>query len=338
MDIFDKLNFYEKVDTEKAWEQFVDMRNKHKRTRILRILGTGSIAAAVIAIGVVATKLYDKEATDTPIVAYNGTEITPKYEHATITVGGNTIELADGTTVSGEDGSVVKDANGSILYNNVKSEPMTLNVPRGGEYSLTLSDGTHIWLNAESELHFPSHFTSDTRIISIKGEAYMEVAKDISRPFIVKTGNAQVHVTGTRFNVRNYQDESSLKVTLVSGAVTMESVDDGKKMVELTPGKQFTLNNSTGKHTVTYADISEVLAWHNGIFVFEQKTLLSMANELSRWYDIKIEVDPSVAQLRYSGELNRSQSIEPLLKILRRTGELDFEKTSTGMKIFKKLK
>ena len=337
MKISDKLEFYDHVNVDKAWSEFISKRNAKKRMRSLPMWTiVGGVAAAIVAIAIVSVHLYNSNDDASEIVAYSGAEITPKYEHATITVGGKTIELSEGSTVSGDDGSIVRDADGNILYNNVDSEPMLLSVPRGGEYSMILSDGTKVWLNAESELEFPSHFTTNTRAVTLKGEAYMEVAADNTHPFLVQVGDAQVHVTGTRFNVRHYTADKSISVTLVSGAVSMEEKGSGKNLANLTPGNQFTYDTATGKYAVTSADISSALAWHNGIFVFEQATVAAMAVELSRWYDIQIEVDPAVAQQRYSGELNRSESIEPLLKVLRRTGELDFVKTNTGMRIIKK--
>lgn len=337
MKISEKLEFYDHVNVGKAWSEFMSKRNAKKRMRNLRMWTiVGGVAAAIVAIAIVGVQLYDSNDEASDMVAYSGAEVTPKYEHATITVGGKTIELCEGSTVSGDDGSVVRDADGNILYNNVDSEPMLLSVPRGGEYSMILSDGTKVWLNAESELEFPSHFSSNTRTVTLKGEAYMEVAKDVRHPFLVQVGDAQVHVKGTRFNVRHYNDEKSINVTLVSGAVSMEEKESGKNLANLTPGNQFTYDTATAKFSVTAADISSALAWHNGIFVFEQETVAAMAVELSRWYDIQIDVDPSVAHQRYSGELNRSESIEPLLKVLRRTGELDFVKTNTGMRIIKR--
>ena len=146
-----------------------------------------------------------------------------------------------------------------------------LSIPRGGEFTMTLADGTRVWLNSESELHFPLQFGGEQRIVQLTGEAYFEVAKDAARPFIVKTSHYNIEVLGTRFNVADYDNDMSVHTTLVEGKVAVSG--PGVRQRILQPNEQFVLDKNTGKQEIKTVDVSYIVAWKDAGFRFRDVRL-----------------------------------------------------------------
>ena len=147
--------------------------------------------------------------------------------------------------------------------------------PRGGEYAVVLADGTKVWLNAESELHYPVHFPEHEREVHLKGEAYFSVSKQAGKPFVVCVGDSRITVLGTEFNVRNYQDEV-VATTLVKGAVR---IHDAGRECDLTPGQQAVIEADGIR--VREVDTDLYTAWKDGYFIYREKTLEDIMKELS---------------------------------------------------------
>ena len=164
---------------------------------------------------------------------------------------------------------------GSFLVYN------TITVPRGGEYQLTLSDGTRVWLNAETELKYPVAFVGEGREVMLKGEAYFEVAKNVSRPFVVKTEQLDIKVLGTSFNMKSYPSETQ-QVTLVQGKVEVRVGNYSRK---LQPGEQ--LNYSSEGPEIRDVDVKAYTAWKDRRFVFNDDLLEEVIHKLGRWYDVE---------------------------------------------------
>lgn len=329
----EKLAFYESFDTEEEWlhlkGRLKDMRPVHHRTIPFRPIV--SIAAVLCVLLVITWAVLPLENDAPTPVLFDGSQTVPGCEMATLTSGIATYALNEHTQVDASStGMTLTDSTGiRYLTHQDTTIPYVLHVPRGGEYALTLSDGTRVWMNSDSELHFPSRFEGKERRISLRGEAYLEVAKDATRPFYVEVGQNVVHVTGTKFNIRCYEDEENMIVTLAQGSVNMEKAD-GLLLATLRPTQQFIRQKSDDSYRVEAANLDKVLAWHRGVFMFQDELLSAIVRELSRWYDIPIYVSPSLQDKRYSGELNRYETIEPLLNILRGTGELEFIEGKTG--------
>ena len=165
-----------------------------------------------------------------------------------------------------------------VLYN-------TLKVPTGGFYQLELSDGTRVWLNAESELRFPVQFGTGEREVYLKGEAYFDVRKDVARRFIVHLKESNVTVLGTSFNIKAYGDEDYIYTTLVEGKVRFTSEKEHEE-VTLRPGMQSVLNLKSGKTELKEVEVEQFTAWRQGRFVFPSTTLGDLMCQLKRWYDI----------------------------------------------------
>ena len=187
--------------------------------------------------------------------------------------------LADGTTriLSSEvtDSLLVQQGANIVVQNQgvsyrenssvVEEHYNTLRVPRGGEYSITLSDGTVVYLNSESELRYPVKFVGEDRRVYLSGEAYFDVTQDKAHPFIVDVKNSTVRVLGTSFDVRAYADENEVLTTLVQGSVRFSA---GNKSVILKPGEQAVLDKS-GRVENRKVDTYLYTAWKDGVFAFK---------------------------------------------------------------------
>lgn len=231
---------------------------------------------------------------------------------------------------------IQKTENGALLYQAIKKQSAnpeynTLSVPRGGQViHLTLSDGTKIWLNSESSLRFPVVFQNDQRNVEITGEAYFEVAKDPKRKFIVKSANFETEVLGTHFNVNTYSDESSSKITLLEGSVKV-SLPDNFTSIILSPGQQATVNSGIAKSAVTNMDA--IVAWKDGMFVFDNLNIAAIMRQLSRWYNFSLNYTGDVQNKHFTGSISRSESTAQVLHMLELTDVIHFKITGNNVTI-----
>lgn len=247
------------------------------------------------------------------------------------------LTLADGSTIvlnDAQNGNLVQQGNtkvikldgklaynaanagiGEILYN-------TISTPRGGQYQVELPDGSKVWLNAASSLHFPTAFVGKERRVEISGEAYFEVAKNKSMPFIVSVNGSEIQVLGTHFNVMAYNDEDAVKTTLLEGSVKFAS---GNNSSLLKPGQQAQLTTEGQVKVVSDVDVDEVVAWKNGMFDFEDASLGTVTRQLSRWYDVDIVNQNKNIEDLFVVEMPRSSKLSDVLKVLELTGNIKFE-------------
>lgn len=199
-------------------------------------------------------------------------------------------------------------ANGStdaVFYN-------TLTVPRGSKVaSLTLSDGTLVWLNAASSITYPTTFTGKDRSVQLEGEAYLEIAKDKNKPFRVTVQGCSIEVLGTHFNVNAYSDEPVLRTTLLEGSVSITKGSD-KKI--LSPGQQAVVKDEILLDD--HIDLAQVIAWKTGIFNFNRITLKEAMRQLSRWYDVDVEYPSGLADKKFGGEMGRDLTLTQVLRLL----------------------
>ena len=189
-----------------------------------------------------------------------------------------------------------------------------LKVPRGAEYMLTLSDGTHVWLNADSRMRYPSRFVEGNREVYLEGEAYFEVARDSCRPFVVKTLGAEVRVLGTAFNLQAYPEERQ-RTTLVEGRVLVSSA---KSKVVLNPSEQ--AEKEGDRLSIRKVNVNEYTAWLKNSFVFVNTPLEDVLNNLERWYDVDVFVaSPSLRELRFTASFSRYEHLDKILETLSLT-------------------
>lgn len=240
------------------------------------------------------------------------------------------ITLADGRKVyldsamNGElafQGNVklVKLANGQIAYQTASGEIAkelqfnTLNNPRGSKViDMQLSDGSHVWLNAGSSVTFPIAFVGNERKVSVTGEAYFEISHDKTKPFIVSANNkADVTVLGTHFNVNAYDDEATLKVTLLEGSISVNNTI-------IKPGQQAQVSSDI--KVVNKVDLAEVMAWKNGNFKFTRTDLKVIMREIGRWYDVEVSYEGNIPVQLYNIGVPRTANVSEVLRGLEFTG------------------
>lgn len=240
--------------------------------------------------------------------------------------GGNraTLILSDGSTIDlseVQSGIVVEDKR--ILYEGRAEEliplqsevmPLMLSTPKGGTYQITLSDGTKVWLNAESTLKYPSRFSDTERIVEVKGEAYFLVTKDAERPFKVLSRGQEIDVLGTAFNVTAYADEDVVTTTLVEGKIALNVAANGTRM-SLKPNEQsILLGTDISKRKV---DVRSYIAWKDGEFSFDNTPLADMLKQMSRWYGVDVIYEHEIPKERFSGAVSRNVSLQTILELLR---------------------
>lgn len=197
----------------------------------------------------------------------------------------------------------------------------TLTTPMGGQYLLILPDGSKVWLNAGSSLHFPTAFAGKERRVELKGEAYFEVAKNKAMPFKVFANDMEVKVLGTHFNVMAYDDEKSMNTTLLEGSV---QVLKGSGKVLLVPGQEAILNKNTGNMNISVADLEQAVAWKNGYFVFVNENIESIMRKVSRWYNVDVTFKGSMSNKDFVGTISRNKNVSELLRMLELTGAVHF--------------
>lgn len=218
------------------------------------------------------------------------------------------------------DVTIEKLQDGRIVYKGISEGEMlynTISVPRGSKIaSLTMSDGTIVFLNTASSLRYPVAFSGKERKVSITGEAYFEVAKDKTKKFIVETEGMTTEVLGTHFNVNGYDDETARAVTLLEGSI---KVSTGSQSVMVSPGQQALLQQN-GITINPKADVSQVMAWKNGYFVFNNADIPTVMKQLSRWYDVDVVYENGVPDVQFSGEIQRKLSLSQVIKGLKKMG------------------
>ena len=242
------------------------------------------------------------------------TEILPGRTQAVLTLdNGKQVEL--GADVQSNTKAIAEITDGeAIAFNNLKT-------PRGGEFKVTLEDGTEVWLNADSRLRYPETFEGGERRVEVSGEAYFKVAKNAEKPFYVVSGGQEVRVYGTEFNVHAYDDEPTIFTTLVEGSISLRPVGGNKSDLMLTPGKQALFNKGDASATVRKVDTEVVTSWLNGIFVFEDQSLEQIMRTLSRWYDFEYEfADQQVASTVFMGSIPRYGSFGEVVEIFQKLG------------------
>jgi len=268
-------------------------------------------------------------------------DVAPGHEGAILT-------LADGKQIvldSSGNGALARQGNtaitklgaGELTYQSettAAAEVMynTLSTPRGRRTSVVLSDGTRVWLNAASSIKFPTAFTTGSRVVEITGEAWFEVAKHPSQPFIVRTLHTsplEIQVLGTSFNISAYNDEDAVSTTLVEGSVKVVSGSAAKLLM---PGQQL-IAKSDGRLELNPAvDMQKVIAWKEGNFLFRGDELTAIMRQLSRWYDIEVHFDGTVSD-HYTGKISRQVNISQVLKMLQAAGGVEFSVQNKEVKV-----
>lgn len=252
---------------------------------------------------------------DTPVSAavmrYGG-DADPGSNRATLTLSdGNRYELSEEQTGVVIDGEGIRYEDGKVIAKAVSASLATITTPRGGEYRLTLSDGSQVWINAASKLVYPLQFMGAERRVELEGEAYFSVKNQDNQPFVVYSQQQQVKVLGTEFMVRNYMQEA-IQTTLVSGKVAV-NLEGDKQDIVLLPGQQ--LNVDHGTSTVRKVNTSSYTGWKDGMFIFHDLSLVEVLSQLEKWYDIEVQHN-DVPYITIYGEIHRNTKLSEVLELL----------------------
>jgi transmembrane sensor len=283
-----------------------------------------AVAAVVFAVlGTGAWWMIRQRTTITPPIAQGMKSLdvsAPVTNRAMITLGnGQKVYLdsvVNGAMAQQGNAELVKEGSGRVAYKveNVTNRELiynTLTNPRGSRVvSLTLSDGTNVWLNSESSLRYPVIFNGHDRTVEIKGEGYFEVKKKVDQPFIVHVEKgAKIEVLGTTFNLNAYPDELDIKTTLLDGSVRVAGV-------VLKPGQQAWLEGQ--KIVLNKVDTSDVVAWKNGLFAFHDADLPSVMRQLARWYNIEVTYEGLIPRekFQFNGKMGKDLSLDNVLDLL----------------------
>lgn len=278
-----------------------------------------AIVAVLLTMGI--TWMLRKPTATEPLIAESTVtaplrieNLTPGSTQAIVTTpSGDTLHLSETLSATPKLAKVVEPG------------PLQIDVPRGGEFVVTLEDSTRVWLNSESRLVYPSRFSASSRRVELTGEAYFEVTHNPDVPFIVESANQRVRVYGTEFNIRSYPEDDVVYTTLSSGSISL-SPSSGGGEIFLSPGKQAVFTKATSDARVRSVDIERVTGWRHGRFVFEEQTLRQIMRDLARWYDFEYEfADEEAAETVFMGSIPRYSNFKTAIAILEKSGGLAFE-------------
>jgi len=317
------------------WADAGELASRPPKSTVFKNIWKKSLAVAALVAGIAAGIYYYK--------AWNTEPEIIRTEKAIA------LQLANGTTITLPssrnniqlDDAKLNNSNKTLTYSTASNTIPTssslnsLIVPTGMDYHVVLSDGTEIWLNSATRLQFPFTFTGNSREITINGEAYMKVAKNDQKPFIVHVNregiNASIQVLGTSFNINTY-DSSVMRVSLVDGAIRFKS--DGKN-ISIKPGTEAVYTAGQGISTHKF-DADEVLAWQQGKYYFTEATLEDIVAVLPRWYGVDVAIDDrDMRGERFTGVINRNKPITIFLDKLKKIMKIDYYFDNAGVLHFK---
>jgi transmembrane sensor len=321
-----QLNEYELED---SYEQLKSKLPLKQETKVISLWPRVAVAASIALLLGTGIFYFTKSKDQTLQVAEKPQEIAPGGNRGILTLSnGKQIVLADISekdTIAKEgeqdEVTIKMSANGVITYiinpnADASNDPdafNTLSTPTGGQYNIVLADGTKVSLNAVSSIKYPTQFNGDRRVVELDGEAYFEVAKNKNKPFIVKSGDQDIEVLGTYFNVHAYDNESVVKTTLLEGSV---AVSYKKQKAILKPGQQSNVSEKFSKIAIRQVDTEAAIAWKNGRFKFDNADLKTVMRQLERWYGIKVEYRGDVSDVRFNGGTFMNKNLSEVLKVL----------------------
>lgn len=319
-----EYSLYKQFDAQKEWAAVAKgIRAKRSLYRFYRV----AIAASFLILGIASYLMFPVEKEESRQLA----KVTPVGNYSfskkasLILPGGDTLQITPVTM-----DTIVKQLpfisnNGeALVYHETASDTLvynTLEIPRGGAYSLQLADGTKVMLNSESRLRFPQSFRGDTREVFLDGEGYFQVAKDAGKPFIVHCADYNVRVLGTTFNISAYEGDDVSMTTLVEGRVNVER---GDTRVLLTPGVMASVTRS-GIST-REVDVESYISWTKDQFSFSEERLEDLLKKISRWYDVDFEFDnEEIEDYKFSGFIPRYENITAVLQIMEQAANVVFK-------------
>ncbi len=319
----------------KEYIQFEENRPQKQARSLRSVLQVPAVrVAAVLALvsGITVGTFLWKNDTPSPTLTPTSNEtmttVKPGGNKAYLTTAdGQVIDLNEshntirvGEDIAYNDGTVVWSAQQATLASR-----NTLHTPKGGNYTVVLSDGTQVMLNASSKLSYPNRFDDTQRVVELDGEAFFQVQPALRQgkkiPFVVKTKSQEVEVLGTVFNMKDYNDEKAAKTTLVHGSVRVKLANQNISRL-LSPGQEAIISgNSINRVPV---DTSIALDWKNGLIHLNEENLASIMKKIERWYDVDVEFRDIDPQIRFGGSVSKYKNLSDVLHRLELTGDVKF--------------
>lgn len=324
--------------TEAGWVG-VQKKIQHHRFRY-RLLNVCKYAAIFILPLAIVTAILYKSGNQHDAISHVTEQILPGSKKAVLILdNGETIDLksTSGVELKEKDGTIIQVDSTTLNYQQTpdrKSDKLAynkVNVPRGGEYQLTLSDGSKVQLNSMSSIRFPVQFAKDCRLVELEGEAYFEVSKT-GQPFIVKTKGMNIEVLGTTFNISAYANEE-YQTTLVNGSVRVQTEDGSNRILK--PSEQACVTPGSNQINVRNVDTAFYTSWIHGKINFKDQRLEDIMKTLARWYDMEVIYENEATKdLRFGCYINRYNEITPLVNLLEQTGRVTITVEGKTIKIF----
>jgi ferric-dicitrate binding protein FerR (iron transport regulator) len=318
-----KYKLYQQIDKDSAYADFV-RRTGTKKSGFKRIQPLLKYAAAVILILSIGLKFFLRDQSDSQELTQ--ITISPGKAQAILVLDdGTQLYLNPDSSQQIQSGQALLATNNStgISYNTVDDDLSadkynTLVIPRGGEYHLTLSDGTKVHLNSASELKYPVNFNQKSREVFLKGEGYFEVAKDSNRPFYINTEDISIKQYGTVFNVNTYS-ENIIQVILVEGSIGVLNKEPVAEYA-LKVSQLAEYNKESQSVRIQSVDVAPYIAWNEGKFIFENKKMEAIMETLSLWYDMDVQFSNNdLKNILFTGSIDRNNSVEDILKAIEFT-------------------
>lgn len=356
-DLGNELSRMYRYDKERVWKAVCEEDRRYmRRKNLFRTVRFAAAAVLLIGMFVSGALLYKAQERFDPNRNHLAETVKPGSRRAILELSdGQTLDLDGSTRTEIREHDVCIDIDGErIVYQPPRTEhpagspspdrreqstvvkrsertleiANTVRVPRGGEYLLTLSDGTRVWLNAGSSITYPLRFGAERRV-TVRGEAFFEVAHDARHPFIVTAAETELTVLGTSFNVAAYADEQRIETTLVTGSLRVQGLHTA---VVLTPGQQAGVDTRSGDIEVREVNVEACTMWRRGLLVFYDEPLRDICRKLERWYNVKIDTSsPTLDGVLYTGMIKRHETLNTIADLMNLTNDVVFTQQDDGV-------
>jgi len=332
----DRLHTNSEKVGELAWQNITAQIEDSKPTVKLRLTMPLKLIAAAAAVVIISLTIFyfnplgpKKDAVSIAVTR----DLPPGTHRATLQAANGKIYQLGGSEkeIIAEE-KAIRYQDGSILEAESGVQNFVLSTPKGGQYKITLADGTEAWLNAASSLSYPNRFIGKERRVIVQGEVYFEVTHNARQPFIVQTAKQEIKVLGTTFNVNAYPDEGKTVTTLVNGLVKLDQLN-GTKTAFLYPGEQSVLEQQVFE--VSPVDVSLYTAWKDGEFRFKATPLIAVLHQVERWYNLDIDYENIPQDIQIHASIRRDKPLSAVITALEKVTNLKFEIKGRSMKLMK---
>ncbi|NMN36054.1 FecR family protein [Pedobacter sp. SG918] len=319
-----------------AWQeisQHIADQQPPKKLRLFSTFKFVATAAAIVIVLFTTLYIYQSNHTQNRLGKAIAHDIQPGTHRATLQAANGKIYQLEGSKQEiVADKNAIRYKDGALLETEDQIQNFTLTTPKGGQYRITLADGTKVWLNAASSISYPSAFAGKERRVVVHGEAYFEVAHNAQKPFIVSTDKQDIKVLGTTFNVNAYENEGVTVTTLVHGRVQLNGPNISKPAY-LNPGEQSVLNQYAFQ--IRPVDVSLNTSWKDGEFIFTATPLTAALRQIERWYNLEIDYRGIPENIQIHASIQRDKPLSAILSALEKITNLKFDVEGRRVKLMK---